>query len=230
MKTFAKFALTAIGLVLILVAIGAIVVLTQMGRLSQSVLEEVLSQAFNAQVRVASVAISPRDMSLEIRGFVLANPEKFKEGPAIECQSIRIAFDGKTLLTRSPILHSVDLDGVDVYYRYEVGQGTNIGQLARQAAEGGEGTRRYVVETLRCEGAEIHFSTNLIPKSGVGLRIVTIHLENIGKEDPAAASEVISLFLRSLMKETMTLKGLLGTAVKSLAGEVRDLGKKAVGK
>lgn len=230
MKTAFKAVLTTLGLALILMGVCAILVFTQMDRVSSSALEELLSGAFNGEVSIESAGIVPAVRGLEIRGFVLENPEAFKDGPALECERILVEFDLMTLLSRSPVIHAILLKGVDVHYRYQVGQGTNIGSLAKSAAAGGGPGRRFTVDSLRCEKAEVHFSTNLIPKSSLGLRVVTIDLAGMGKEDPVTAREMVSLFLRALMEETMTVKGLLSTAVKSMTNELKDLGGTIAGK
>lgn len=216
-KPFIKAAFTALGILLILIGVLAILLIGTAGRIAKDTIGDALSEAFTTPIDYEAIILSPAQWSAEIRGFSVANPKNFKEGPAIECGLIRIEFEPTTLFSKSPVIRHLLIEGADLYYRHEAGEGTNIGQLAEDAEnQQATTTRRVIIRHLRCEDAKVHFSTNLIPKTRINLPLVTIDLENIHDNNPITTRQATAIFLRSALLETVTLKSLLKPLVNSI--------------
>ncbi len=214
-----KAFLTSVGLFLIVLGIGAILLLPQVEDFLRGNMEETLTQTFGTPVRIESMGLSLVDRSIEFRQLRVMNPQSFREEEAMVCETLRIQFNPMTLLSSAPVLHDVQLDKARINYRYKAGAGTNIGQLSkaseRYAAESGS-NQTYQVVHLRAENAEVNFSTNLLPLASVGMRVVTIDLDDVHENSPANTAQIVSIFLRSLLRETLTLKGILGPVVGKL--------------
>ena len=224
MKSFVKFALTSVGLVLILIGVISVFVLTQAQDILTSAVDEVLTEAFGSSATVKSVSLSPGNRALVLHDFALANPEGFRPGDALRCERVYLRVKPRTFLTDSPVIERIDIEGADIEYRYELGRGTNIAAIARALSrQPVEDAPTYTVEKLRCRDAKIHFSANIIPAPDLPLKVVTIRLEDLDNGAPITTSQATSIFLRSILKETLTIKGLLGPIFEKIRREVDEL-------
>lgn len=224
MKSFVKFALTSVGLVLILLGVIGILVLTQAQNLLTNSVDEILTEAFGSSASVKGVSLKPAQRMLVLHEFVLSNPEGFSPGDALRCERIELRLKPRTLLTKSPVIEIMDIKGADILYRYELGRGTNIAAIARSLSETkGDDAPTFKVEKLRCRDAKLHMSANFIPGPDVVLNVVTIRLENLENGAPITTAEATSIFLRSVLVETLTVKGLLRPIFNKIRGEVDEL-------
>lgn len=227
MKSLLKFFLTSLGMVLILTGVGSILLLTQVERYFTRVIEEVMEETFDTAASIDSISIDPGKRSLLIHDFALANPQGFKEGPALESEVVRIQFDLPSLITDEPIVELISFEGMDVYYRYEFAQGSNLKKTAKvvikrlEAYESSD--RRFVVKTLRIDGAKVHFSTNLIPKASANLNVVHLELTDLQEAEPLTTADLTSILLRSLLKEIVTMKGLMSPVLRALKNDIDEM-------
>lgn len=218
MLSVLKFTMTGVGLVLIVIAIGAILFSTQVGKIGTRAVSSQLKEAFASEIEIGSVAVSPFRRAIEVRDFALLNPPDFKEGPAFTCKKLTVEFDLSTIFSDAPVIEELVIDGAEIHYRHEIGEGTNIGTLARLAEEKSaeDSSTAFVIKHLVCKNAKVSFSTNLIPKVHMGLDMVTVDLTDIHGAMAITNHETASIFLRSLIKETLTLKGLLKPLMRPL--------------
>ncbi len=224
MKSFVKFALTSVGLVLILIGVIGIFVLTQAQDFLTKAVDELLTEAFGSSASVKSVSLSPGNRALVLHEFALANPEGFAPGDALRCARVELRLKPRTFLTDAPAIETMDIEGADIHYRYELGRGTNIAALARTLSEKPvEDAPKFKVEKLRCRNAKVHFSANVIPGPDLALNVVTIRLENLENGAPVTTAQMTSIFLRSVLVETLTIKGLLSPVFAKIRGEVDEL-------
>ncbi len=224
MKSFVKFALTSVGLALILLGVIGILVLTQAQNLLTKSVDEVLTQAFGSSASVKGVSLSPVDRTLVLHEFALSNPQGFSPGDALRCEKVKLRLKLPTLLTKSPVIETMDIEGADIRYRYELGRGTNIAALARALPKiESDDAMTFKVEKLRCRDAKLHMSANFIPGPDLALNVVTIRLENLENGAPITTSQATSIFLRSILAETLTVKGLLSPVFNKIRGEVDEL-------
>jgi len=225
MKAVIKFGLTAVGLLLIMTGIGGLVVYTQAERFTSRFIAEMLSSSFDSRAEIGSISIAPTKKALILHNVKLKNPAKFKEGDALTSERVIVKIDPFSLLRKSPVIEQLTFLDTVIHFRYEVFQGTNIGKLARQfesISDNDSATPRFIIQNVRCKNAKVEFSTNLIPKANIDLNLVTIELNNLDNEEPINAAKASSIILRSLIKETLTLKGILSPIMKQLRKESGD--------
>lgn len=226
-----KYTIILIGITLILIGVTAFVASAYFEQIIMQKVEDAVSATFASPAKVESVAISPINRSLELRGFSLANPSSYKDGNAIECKSIELQFQPKTLFTDSPVVRRVRFKGTEVYYRHKVGTGSNIKELSDRAAKsaaiaGPDAYPKFVVESVHCENAQIHFSANVVPVASVGVNLVDVHIADLQAQDALSTRTVASIFLRSLAKEIVTAKGLLTPAIDEVRQGISSISEK----
>lgn len=232
MRSFLKFLITALGLVLVLIGVGAVLAGLQAERTLKSGLERTLSYVFLAEATVETVDVAFLERSVEVKGLTLANPANFREGTAIQCDSIVATIDPRTLISDNPTITKVMLEGTTLNIRYELGDGTNLKQLAENAARlSGEedataprGARRsFLIEELRCEGAQVELSANVLPASSMSMEVAPFVLADVGDDRPITTAELSVVVLRSFLRETMSFKGLAKPVVDLLRREFKGL-------
>ena len=231
MLSFLRYTIILIGLTLILIGVSAFVASAYFEQIIMQKVEDAVSATFASRAEVKSVAISPINRSLELRGFTLANPSDYKSGTAIACKTIELRFQPKTLFTDSPVIRSVTFRDTDVYYRHKVGRGSNIKVLSERAAQsavlaGPDAYPKLIVESVHCEDARIHFSTNAVPFANMGMNLVDVHLIKLQSAEISSTRTVASVFLRSLAKEIVTLKGLLSPATDEVRQGISSISEK----
>jgi len=215
-----KFMLTSLGLMLIAIGIGFIVLTAQAERFVTKSTAEILTDTFDSTAYIDHIAVSPTDRSLILHEFTLSNPRSFKEGQALTAERIVLQFDPASLLSKTPVIEKMTLENVRIQYRLEIPDGTNIGTLANTLEERSQrdGARKFIVKKLVCRDAQVEFTTHFVPDS-IGMNLVTIELDNPQSGESVSAAGLASIFLRSVIKETLTLKGLLSPVLPQLRRE-----------
>lgn len=225
MKAALKFGLTALGLFLIALGIGGMVVYTQAEKFASRSLSEILTESFAADARVEKISIAPTQKALILHNFELKNPTGFKEGDAFKSRRVILRMDPFSLLSRTPVIEQATFLDSEVQYRYELAEGTNIGTLARRLENFSEVDPtpvKFVVNNVRCRDAKVSMSTNLLPKAEMDMDLMTVELNDLNGRKPVTASKGVSIFLKGIMRETMTLNGLLDPIVDVLRKESKD--------
>lgn len=225
MRSVIKYGFTALGLVLIGIGIGGLVIYTQAERFASKSMSEILSSSFESQAEIGSISIAPAKSALILHDVSLKNPAKFKEGEAFTSKRVIVQIDPFSLITDTPVIEQLTFLESKIKYRYELLQGTNIGSLADRLdtiASADSVTPKFIIRKVRCRDAKVELSTNLVPKSNVDLNLVTVELDDLENRKPVNAAKASSIFLRSIVKETLTLKGLLSPILNQLKKESGD--------
>ena len=224
MRSVLKFGFTALGLVLIIIGIGGLVVYTQMERYASRSFEEMLATSFDSTASIESITVAPGKKAVILNGVTLNNPAKFKEGEALTSDRVIVQLDLMSLMTESPIITQLTFVGTDVHYRYELLDGTNIGVLAKRFDRASSvDPSKFVVKKVICKDARVSFSTNVLPKDNLNISMVTVELENLDNGEPVSGTEIAAIFLGSLVRETLSINGLLSPLVKQLRKDSEDL-------
>jgi uncharacterized protein involved in outer membrane biogenesis len=132
-KFFLKAVLMSVGLVLILIGVGALFACSQADRWGSPLAARYLTNVFQSQVSVDGMSVYPLLAAVEIRGISVENPEGFAAGEAMRIPRTRIRFDAMSLFSDTPVIDSILVEDADVTLHYELGNGTNLGTLARNA-------------------------------------------------------------------------------------------------
>jgi hypothetical protein len=232
MRLFLKVAFIGVGLVLIGVAVLVILAASQSDKLARAYVQRTLAYALKTDVAMDAAEVSLLGQSLSIQGLTIQNPAGFEPGPAMEFERITTTFDGGTLFSEAPVIREVLLDGVKVNLHLEPGEGTNLGALLREAertslergSQQPRGVRRaYTIDSLHCDGARIDVKTSIVPVDGLGLDVAPFTLTGISKDHPVTAGQVSAIFIRSLLAEALTFKGLLRPLGEFLREELDKL-------
>lgn len=225
MKAALKFGFTALGLFLIALGIGGIVVYTQAEKFASRSLSEILTESFAAEAQVEKISIAPTQKAVILHNVSLKNPANFKEGDAFTSRRVILRMDLLSLLSRTPVIDQVTFMDSEIAYRYEIAEGTNIGTLSRKLEEFAELNPvpvKFVINKVRCRDANVTFSSNLIPRTEMDMSMVTVELDELNDGKPVSTSKAASIFLKGIMRETLTLNGLLDPVAKLLRKETED--------
>ncbi len=229
MKFFFKFLVTTLGLVLIGVALVALFMATQLESNLKGGIERSLNYIYQAPVRVDAVHVILSQGALDLEGLTIFNPEPFKKGPAVEVGHVHVEFVPKTLLSRTPTIRNVTLQDARIHLRLEAGRGTNLGRLDENATRLVEGKtsgapatarRTFIVQEFRSDDARVEFSSNLLPVSSVGLDVQPFTMSELSSETPVSTIDVCILFIRNVLKEGLSVRGVLGPVADKLRAEL----------
>jgi len=224
-----KTVLITVGAILILAAVAALLLMTRGETYATDLVAGALTRAAKTEVRIDSVSLAPLRQTLTVEGLTLMNPPTFKAKPAIEVERLALQVDLRTLFSRSPRIERVVVDGAHVHIRYKLAKGTNLAALAAladeagQAGEAGGKERSFTIDEFTCENAKVSLSANLIPASSVSFALPPFSLSGDVGNRPLTTGEVTALFLRTILHETLTVKGLLRPVAKLIRGEVRGI-------
>lgn len=232
MKTVLRFIVTTTGLLLILMAIGLILLSTQAGYAAEMAIERGLGFVYNTDVAVNGVVFSPRDRAVTLQGLTIFNPAPFKEGPAIQLGEVTVRVDPATLLSSAAEIEEITLHDARFYLRYEAGHGTNLGQLdsnarrTRTAVEDKPGVpvaeRQITIKKFHSEEATLDVSAGFLPSS-LQLTVAPFTLDDLSNTKPLSTADVCSLFIRSVFREALTLRGLAQPLIDKLNDELQRI-------
>ncbi len=215
MKNLFKFLGVAVGLVLIALAIGGIFLSLQAQDALRTALEKTLSYSLGAEVSIDSLRIAPFQHKLELQGLNVSNPDGFPTGTALGFEKVIAVFDIKSLTSGTPTITLLDLHGIQMNIRHELGEGTNILKLINTlpSTPDTSGQRKFLVQELRCSEAHTTVSTNLLPKVQPDFSITPFTLKNVGEGRAIGAGEV----------GVIVIKSLLQNGVRSALKPIRDI-------
>ncbi|NIA12650.1 MAG: AsmA family protein [Nitrospiraceae bacterium] len=234
MKGCLKIVVAAVGMVLILAAIATLLLITQTDTYANDALCRLISDAAKTEVTLDRVRLLPQQQAIELHGLTVMNPPPLKPEPAIEIGRLYIQFDLKTLLSKTPRIRRIEVDEAVVHLHYRAAKGTNIGLLATRAQQAANAQpapgsqaqdekRTFTIDEFTCKGASVSLSTNLLPASEVDLNIAPFTLTGDVANRDITPAELTAIFLRTLVRETVTLKGLLKPAASLIGQELKSL-------
>jgi hypothetical protein len=228
MKAVFRFIVTSVGLVLIVMALGAILLSTQAGSAADAAFERLLGYIYQTNVTIDHVVFLPRERAILIQGLTIYNPPPFKDGPAIAMGELLVNVAPTTLLSSKPVVKEVVMCEAEFYIRYETGRGTNLGKLDENArrfntsssTDSGPllASREYVIKSFRSEKATLDISANFVPGSSLQLDVAPFTLEDLSSSTPVSTTQIGTLFIRSVFREAISVRGLM----KPIADKLND--------
>lgn len=229
MRAFVKFLLTAVGLVLISIGVVVIVLGLQAEKALKAGMERTLTHVFQAPVTIEDVNLSLADPAVHIKGIELANPDGFREDHALRFEVVEVRFNAASLLSRAPEITEVKLLGGHVNLRHELGEGTNLQCLIASARRlpqhasvtGPQGAKRaFRIDSLFCDGAKIDLSADMVPGGKLPINVPPFSLSDVDGENPMTTAEIGVLTIRTLMKQAVSLQGVLRPVAEMLEQEL----------
>lgn len=225
MRSFLKFVLTGIGLVLILIGVAALLIFTQAHDFFSARIGSVMSDAFDTKAGISGMRISVRRHALVLKDFTLANPAGYPEENALTCAQVYVVMSPKSLISREPVVELLDLQGATVRIHHKMGSGSNLGVLANTLANA-EGRVSFKVETLRCENGNVFLSSSLIPGAAMPYPLSKVEIKNLDSGKPVNAAKSTAIFLRTVLTDVVTLKGVGTSLLDALKGDLGGDGNK----
>jgi uncharacterized protein involved in outer membrane biogenesis len=233
MRAFLKFSFIALGLVLIALGLSAILFVSR-AQVARHGLEETLTYCFGAETSVESLAIAPSLDAVELKGLTVANPPNFPEGTAITAEKIRISFDLASLLQETPTLSLIRVEGAHFHLRHSLGQGVNLGQLAKHAVDlagstdGPRGAqRKVIINRLEVEDAKLSLDNALLPEDALALEVPSIAIDDVGGDAPISTGQAGAEILQRVLSESLSLQGVMKPLADALQNELGSLGEAA---
>lgn len=217
MKGCLKTCLIIAGILLILGAVASLLLASQAGAYLKGGVEAALTAAAGAPATIERFEILPLRQCIHIQGLAVNNPPGWKSEPAMTVDSVLVTFDAKSLFSKTPRITCVDVQGATVNLRYDLTRGWNLAQLAKTAPDvPGEQTaaiprparKAFRVEECRCRDIKVCLVGALLPGKMLNLNVAPFNLTDF-KEQPVTIAQSTGIFLRSVLTETLTLKGLL---------------------
>jgi uncharacterized protein involved in outer membrane biogenesis len=227
MKTFFKSIVIVIGLLLIATTLGTFFLGGSLKGMTKKTMEQMLTRAFGSKATVDRVSISPISQTVELYGVKIENPETFAEGAAMHFDKILVKLDAKTLLTDTPTIPKVTIDGAELNLSLELGRGFNFDALANKAKEvkGAMGTidpgkkstdasktevasesasPAIRLEELQVEKSHLNVSSSLLPEKQVKLDIEPFSIKGTAGDQSPTPGRIAALFIESLMQQVKT--------------------------
>lgn len=223
-----RFIMIAIGLALLAAAVAAIAAAPWLGGMVRKELQTRLGAIVGAEAGIGGIGIDPRRAAVVLRDITVGNPEPFdQDGPAIRCPEARVELDPVALFSAPLRVRRVHLDRVDVTLHWIPGKGTNLGALLERARAAGEtpADTRFppvILEEIACGGGTVSPRNKLLAALPLDLDIAPFTVRGLDKDGPIRPGKVVGIALRSLVREVLTLKGLLAPVTDLLRREAHE--------
>lgn len=214
----------AIGLALLATAVAGVAASPYLAGLVRKELGIRLGAIVGAEATIGGLSVDPRRAAVLLRDIAIANPESFGEGPAVACAVARIELDPGSLFAQPIRVRRVHVAGVGVTLQWNPGQGTNLGGLLAHARAAAEKEPRsafppVLVEELVCAGGTVTPRNKLLAALPLNLDIAPFTVRGLDKDGPVRPGRLVGIALRSLIREILTVKGLLSPVIDLLRRE-----------
>lgn len=228
-----KSIVIVIGLILIAGAIGSLLLMTQVDTWLRDGVASGLQYVTRTDLQLKRVQILPLRQAIVITDLAIGNPATFKTGAAVKVPKLTVEFDTKTLFSRTPVIKKITMEAPEVTLRYELGQGTNLGALlgaiTQKTPPSGANAhanapaeppshRLFKVQELHCEQGRMSLSANLVPAS-VDMVLPAFSITDLGAT-PLGVGDITAVALRSVLRETLSVKGLLNPVAAKIQQEL----------
>ncbi|HEY3323766.1 MAG TPA: hypothetical protein VGP72_25165 [Planctomycetota bacterium] len=180
-------------------------------------------------VKLESVQLSPFSGSGGLNGFVVGNPQGFKDAPAITVKSAKVSLNTSTALTEPVVVNSIRVDGAELGYQTSGGEG-NIERIMKNVQEfcgtsEGSSTRKFIIKDLVIANSKLKVSPVLMFGQSIALPVPDVHLSNIGeKTNGATAAEIMKEIMEPLSKELAGPLNEISGSLKGMGGKGAESG------
>ncbi len=223
---FIKGLLTFIGLVLVVTAVGLIIAATRFPGGAAFLAERGMGRVLGTQVRCGKVECIPWRSALVLKDVRVFNGKPFEEDVAIRCEKIVVRLRPQTVFSETPVVTLLRLEDVAANLRYELETGTNLGLLARNAssfAQTHPTARQLQVEQMHCTGATMRLQALPEPLPNMKLDIAPFDMQDSLQQGAVSTAKLSVVLVRSLMREAVTLNGLLEPILDLFQRDVESL-------
>lgn len=226
-----RFLMVTTGLLLIGVAVAAVGAMPYWEPMVREEMAARFGAMLQTEASIGGLAIDPQRQAIVLRDVVVRNPPAFEKGDALRCARVLLIIDPQSVFNSPLRISQIIVEEADVVLRWIPGQGSNLGALAAQARTQAEPPlaagvsappqgRSFVVERLDCTGAKVTPQNVVLGALPIALTVAPFTVADLEAHGPVRPAQLTGIFLRSLLKEIVTLKGLLSPAADLLRHEV----------
>lgn len=209
--------------ILAIVIAGFLVVTLSLDGIIKSGIEENGSRLLQTQVNVNDVDISILNGAGSIKGFTVANPDKFSDEDAISIQEASIKIDLGSLLSDEIIVNDITVKSPQLYFEQK-GFGANLKTLndnmnlsSKSSSETG-----LIIEHLLIENGQVTVSTDIERERTATASIESFELTGIGKDGSNTVQQSVREVIEPLLEKAIT-EAIKGGVVDQLENKVNDL-------
>lgn len=208
----------------IALVIAAFVIITlSIDGMVKSGIEENGSELFQTEVSVDNVDISLFNGSGTIDGFVVKNPEKFSDEPAIRIQEVSLQVDLGSLFSQTILVKNMRIISPQLYFEQR-GFGVNLKTLNdnMDLASDGSSDKNLIIEHLVIEDGRVKVSTKIDRKRTAKASISEFELEGIGRDGSSTVKQSVQQVMKPLLEKAMA-EAIKDGVTNQLESKVKDL-------
>lgn len=218
MRAFIKFIVVATGLCLIAIGLSVVFLSGRVEAIAKRGIEKALTRALQTDATIDSVSLSPLNQSIELNGVTVASPKSFGGQPAMQFDKITLQLDTTTLMSKTPTIKKITLDGGEVSMQHELGHGTNLGAFmnrVKSMAAGSipqpqgthvgadSGEPKYMIQEIQSGSTKLDVSSSLLPGEEAQLELAPFNVPELDKSGPVSADKAAALYLRSMYEHLL---------------------------
>lgn len=213
------------------------------GMIKSAVLKQI-SAMTGTKVTFESFSFAPIAGSVEIRNFVVGNPEGYHTEHALRFDALAVDLDVGSLFSDTIVIETILVDGLQV--TFETGFTENnllqikknidaYSKTEKKAVEektpekAPEGTKKkFIIKKLDVVNCEATVAAKMIKNKAATLKMPDIHLTGIGeKSGGATAAEVADIIINGVIDSTDDVVDGTNSVIKAGKGVIDDVNDKA---
>jgi hypothetical protein len=213
-----------------------------LGHIVKSSVETVVPKITGTPVKMESCSFSMLTGKMEVKNFIIANPEGFKTEYAFRLGSIVVDINMDTLFSKKIVIDEIRIDDTQIIYEQGLTTSnlseikSNIDKFVKkdkqkeekaETQEKAGGGKKIQINNFYFNGASVSLSAVLLQGQKATMPITDIHLKDIGEEEKGAstgevADEIFTAIYTSAGKVagsgTDVIKGVGDDAWKKVKG------------
>jgi hypothetical protein len=175
----------------------------------QAGVQAILSQMLEVDVEVDSVTVDQETKLVELHGLRVKNPQGFEAGNAFTADTVRLQADIKSLLSRTPKVDLVEMQGASVSAISNLRQGSNLLTLLKNARRTGQAgalqrlrpPKRWEIHRAVLGETQVSIVNDLIKREERETTVGPKEFSFGTDGNPAPGDEIVSQFLDWLVEE-----------------------------
>lgn len=239
MKKGLKIVLGIGSVLIVLGIIGMVALYFMLGSIIKAGIETVGPKLTQSPVTVSSVKLSPLSGHMEIRNFVVGNPQGYNTEFAVKVGTVRVNMVPSSVFGDRIVVKEVFIDGPELTYEGSLG-GSNLAQIQKnieaftgkpsgekapetpKPTEPAKPGKKLQIDDVTIQNTKINLSMKLLAGQAISLPMPTLHLTGLGKEkDGKSVGDVVNEIFGAIMNQV--------TGVVAGAGDVLKGGAAAIG-
>lgn len=249
MKRFIRI-LVGVGVALaVLVVVGLVILYLSLGSAIKVGIEKLGPRIAGAPVSVADIDLALLRGRVEISGLVVGNPEGFQTDSAFGLESVRVAFEPRSIFSDCIVIREIAIAAPEITYEAAL-SGSNIAVIKKNVeafAGKSDGTpppdaapkpaatgsgKRVIIDDFHVTGGKVRVSAKLLRGQALSVPLPEIRLRDIGRDsDGRSLKDVVTEVYTGVTRGIMDAIGSAGVGIgeggKLLQESAADTGNAA---